>query len=78
MAAGDESSKGSAYNCAPWDSNFEQNKPLYRSERVILSSKTTADAGSSQEMIRYNCFMQFCMHPLFQQKHPLETAWEAH
>ena len=77
MAAGNESSKGSAYNCAPWDSNFEQKKPLYRSERVILSSKTTADVGSSQELIR--CLqlfqaMQFCMHPLFQQKHPLETA----
>ena len=32
-----ESQAKKAYNCAPWDSNFEQNKPLFRSEKVILS-----------------------------------------
>jgi len=29
--------KKQVYNCAPWDSNFEQNKPKFRSERAILS-----------------------------------------
>jgi len=34
-----EKDQSAAYNCAPWDANFEQHKPQYRSEKVILSTE---------------------------------------
>jgi len=47
VSGGGGGDQKAAYNCAPWDANFEQNKPKFRSERVILSGGDDVTSKSS-------------------------------